>query len=127
MSAANHEELQQIIAAAWERRAELSPATTGADRDAVEAVLGLLDAGRVARGGTGGRWLGGNQWLKQAVLLSFRLDRNAPMGGAGGAPVFDKVPMKFAGWGADASPRQACARCRARWCGVRRISRRAWC
>ncbi|MDD2796084.1 MAG: 2,3,4,5-tetrahydropyridine-2,6-dicarboxylate N-succinyltransferase, partial [Acidocella sp.] len=44
MSAASHDQLQQIIASAWERRGELSPATTGAERDAVEAVLGLLDA-----------------------------------------------------------------------------------
>jgi 2,3,4,5-tetrahydropyridine-2-carboxylate N-succinyltransferase len=102
MSAASYDELQQIIAAAWERRAELSPATTGPDRDAVETVLGLLDAGavRVAEPGTDG-WMV-HQWLKQAVLLSFRLNANAPMGGAGGADVFDKVPMKFAGWDADA-------------------------
>ena len=63
MSAASYDELQQIIAAAWERRAELSPATTGPDRDAVETVLGLLDAGavRVAEPGTDG-WMV-HQWL----------------------------------------------------------------
>jgi 2,3,4,5-tetrahydropyridine-2-carboxylate N-succinyltransferase len=96
-----HEELQAAIEAAWERRAGMSPRTTGADREAVEAALDLLDAGaeRVATpGGEPGVW-GVRQWLKQAVLLSFRLYGNTPMDGAGGAPVFDKVAMKFAGWG----------------------------
>jgi 2,3,4,5-tetrahydropyridine-2-carboxylate N-succinyltransferase len=97
-STAPHLDLQAAIETAWERRAELGPATTGVDRDAVEAALELLDAGaaRVAEPGAAG-WVV-HQWLKQAVLLSFRLYPNAPMGGAGGAPVFDKVAMKFAGW-----------------------------
>jgi 2,3,4,5-tetrahydropyridine-2-carboxylate N-succinyltransferase len=90
--------LAGAIAVAWARRAALTPDTTGADRDAVVAALDLLDAGqaRVAEPGPEG-WAV-NQWLKQAVLLSFRLFPNAPMGGAGGAPVYDKVAMKFAGW-----------------------------
>ena len=94
----SHHDLQAAIAEAWERRAELSPASSGADRDAVEAALELLDAGtaRVAEPGAGGWTV--HQWLKQAVLLSFRLNANAPMDGAGGAPVFDKVAMKFADW-----------------------------
>ena len=98
MTATAHSDLQSAIVSAWERRAELSPATMGADRDAVEAALALLDSGaaRVAEPGTDG-WVV-HQWLKQAVLLSFRLYPNAGMGGAGGAPVFDKVAMKFAGW-----------------------------
>jgi 2,3,4,5-tetrahydropyridine-2-carboxylate N-succinyltransferase len=97
----DHAELQAAIAAAWERRAELSPASKGAERDAVEATLALLDAGavRVAAPDEGGWTV--HQWLKQAVLLSFRLYANAPMEGAGGAPVFDKVPMKFADWSAN--------------------------
>ena len=87
-------DLQAAIAAAWERRAEL------ADRYAVDAALELLDSGaaRVAEPGADGWRV--HQWLKQAVLLSFRLNANAPMQGAGGAPVFDKVPMKFADWDA---------------------------
>jgi 2,3,4,5-tetrahydropyridine-2-carboxylate N-succinyltransferase len=92
--------LQAAIGAAWERRAELTPGTAGADREAVEAALDLLDSGaaRVAEpGAKPGDWVV-HQWLKQAVLLSFRLYANAPMGGAGGAPVFDKVAMKFADW-----------------------------
>jgi len=100
---AKHNPLRTAIEAAWERRAELHPATKGADREAVEAALDLLDSGaaRVAEPGSEpGQWLV-HQWLKQAVLLSFRLYANTPMGGAGGAPVFDKVAMKFADWGAE--------------------------
>jgi 2,3,4,5-tetrahydropyridine-2-carboxylate N-succinyltransferase len=91
--------LQDAIERAWARRSELSPATMGADRDAVQEVLDMLDEGRlrVAAPGPDG-WVV-QQWLKQAVLLSFRLNRNVAMAGAGGAPVFDKVGMKFAGWG----------------------------
>jgi 2,3,4,5-tetrahydropyridine-2-carboxylate N-succinyltransferase len=95
-----HSDLQAAIAAAWARRAELNPASAGADRDAVDAALELLDSGaaRVAEPGADGWCV--HQWLKQAVLLSFRLNANAPMQGAGGAPVFDKVAMKFADWDA---------------------------
>ena len=92
--------LQQPIEALWERRETLSAATIGESREAVAAALDALDSGevRVAEPtGTGWRV---NQWLKKAVLLSFRLQDSAPMPGAGGAPVFDKVPVKFEGWGA---------------------------
>ena len=92
--------LSAEIDALWERRETLSPATAGADRTAVEAALDALDSGaaRVAEPTGAGGWQV-NQWLKKAVLLSFRLTESAPVPGAGGAPVFDKVPMKFAGWG----------------------------
>jgi 2,3,4,5-tetrahydropyridine-2-carboxylate N-succinyltransferase len=98
MTATAQSDLQTAIVSAWERRAELSPASAGADRDAVEAALALLDSGaaRVAEPGADG-WVV-HQWLKQAVLLSFRLYPNIAMGGPGGAPVFDKVAMKFEGW-----------------------------
>ena len=78
---------------------QLNADTRGADRDAVEQALALLESGesRVAEP-AGGGWVV-NEWLKQAVLLSFRLQDSVPMPGAGGAPVWDKVPMKFAGWG----------------------------
>jgi 2,3,4,5-tetrahydropyridine-2-carboxylate N-succinyltransferase len=91
-------DLKSAIETAWERRASLSPATSGAVRDAVEAALDLLDTGaaRVAEPADTG-WVV-HQWLKQAVLLSFRLNPNVLMAGAG-APVFDKVPLKFADWG----------------------------
>jgi 2,3,4,5-tetrahydropyridine-2,6-dicarboxylate N-succinyltransferase len=99
MTATVQPDLQTAIASAWERRAELSPATVGADRDAVDAALALLDSGaaRVAEPGADG-WVV-HQWLKQAVLLSFRLYPNISMAGPGGAPVFDKVAMKFEDWG----------------------------
>ena len=93
-------DLAATIDAAWEDRANISTGTTGEVRDAVEAALELLDAGeaRVAEP-TGGGWKV-NQWLKKAVLLSFRLNDNEVIdGGAAGAPAFDKVPSKFAGWG----------------------------
>jgi 2,3,4,5-tetrahydropyridine-2-carboxylate N-succinyltransferase len=96
--------LQAQIEALWERRDTLSPATAGADRDAVEHTLELLDSGqaRVAEpaGGNGGWQV--NQWLKQAVLLSFRLSDSAPMSpGEGDQPFgYDKVPLKWTGWDA---------------------------
>ena len=84
----------------WEQREALSPATGGAARRDVEAALSGLDDGalRVAEPGADG-WVV-HEWLKKAVLLSFRLNDSVPMPGAGGAPVFDKVPVKFAGWDA---------------------------
>jgi len=99
MTAPPTADLQTAIAAAWERRAALSPATRGADREAVDTALDWLDSGqmRVAEPAAGG-WAV-HQWLKQAVLLSFRLYPNTIMAGLGGAPVFDKVAMKFDGWG----------------------------
>jgi 2,3,4,5-tetrahydropyridine-2-carboxylate N-succinyltransferase len=92
--------LQHEIEALWEQRETLSPATKGAPRKAVEAALALLGdgSGRVAERGNDGWRV--HQWLKQAVLLSFRLNDSMPMEGAGGAPVFDKVAMKFEGWDA---------------------------
>ena len=90
--------LQPRIEALWERRAELTPATTGEDRNAVEAVLEALDSGqaRVAEPDGAGGWRV-NQWLKQAVLLSFRLEDSVVTDAAAGA--YDKVPLKFADWG----------------------------
>ena len=101
----SHAELQSAIDAAWEARDEISPSTTGERRDAVESALDLLDSGqaRVAEK-SGGDWTV-NQWLKKAVLLSFRLNDMAviPSGttypGHGEAAWWDKVPSKFAGWG----------------------------
>ncbi len=93
--------LEQTIEALWEDRDSISPATTGAPRDAVNAALDLLDSGtrRVAEK-VDGQWVV-NQWLKKAVLLSFRLnDMEAIPGGPGGAHWWDKVPSKFDGWDA---------------------------
>ncbi len=91
--------LAGLIDTLWDRRTEISSATRGPDRDAVDEALALLESGaaRVAEPSASG-WIV-NQWLKKAVLLSFRLYDSVPMPGAGGAPVFDKVPMKFEGWG----------------------------
>lgn len=93
--------LEQTIETLWEGRDDLSPATTGAPRDAVNAALDLLDSGtrRVAEK-VNGQWTV-NQWLKKAVLLSFRLnDMETIPGGPGGAHWWDKVPSKFDGWDA---------------------------
>lgn len=92
--------LEQIIEAAWDARDTLSLSTTGEVRDAVNEALDMLDkgTGRVASPGQNGEWTV-NQWLKKAVLLSFRLNDNMMMdNGAAGSPAFDKVPSKFAGW-----------------------------
>jgi 2,3,4,5-tetrahydropyridine-2-carboxylate N-succinyltransferase len=93
-------DLAATIDAAWEDRDGLGFATKGAVRDAVEEALAGLDAGthRVAEKQADGQWHV-HQWLKKAVLLSFRLNDNGVVpGGAAGAPAFDKVPLKFAGW-----------------------------
>ncbi len=93
------EQLQSIIEKAWDERDAISFSTTGEVRDAVEMALGGLDDGsyRVAEK-RDGNWAV-HQWLKKAVLLSFRLNDNVVVdGGAAGAPGFDKVPSKFAGW-----------------------------
>ena len=91
--------LQPEIDQLWERRDTLSPANGGPARAVVEAALDALDTGAVRVAEPAGSGWRVNQWLKKAVLLSFRLTDSAPMPGPGGAPVFDKVPMKFAGWG----------------------------
>lgn len=100
-------DLAATIDAAWEDRASLSAATTGPVREAVEEALAGLDSGRqrVAERDEAGRWTV-NQWLKKAVLLSFRLNPNrlmgeGPAGGKGHVepgPYWDKVATKFAGW-----------------------------
>ena len=93
--------LQAIIDAAWEQRAQLGFDTQGDVRDAVNAALSALDSGeaRVAEK-IGGEWVV-NQWLKKAVLLSFVLnDMAAIAGGPGDANWWDKVPSKFNGWDA---------------------------
>ena len=92
--------LRSTIEALWEARDTVNAATKGPAREAVESALASLEAGtaRVAEPDGQGGWQV-NQWLKMAVLLSFRLNDSVPMDGAGGAPVWYKVPMKFDGWG----------------------------
>ncbi|WP_310496256.1 2,3,4,5-tetrahydropyridine-2,6-dicarboxylate N-succinyltransferase [Sandarakinorhabdus sp.] len=91
--------IESIIDAGWDARADVSFTTMGPLRDAVDAALAGLDDGslRVAEPDGDGGWRV-NQWLKKAVLLSFRLNDSAVMPGTGGADYFDKVPLKFAGW-----------------------------
>jgi 2,3,4,5-tetrahydropyridine-2-carboxylate N-succinyltransferase len=93
-------ELKTIVESAFEARDTISAASSGEIRGAVDATLDLLDAGevRVAEKQDGG-WIV-NQWLKKAVLLSFRLnDMRIIHGGPGAAVWWDKVPSKFEGWG----------------------------
>ena len=96
----NTEELKQEIEAAWEKRDTLSATTRGSVREAVDAALDALDSGqqRVAEK-IGSEWTV-HQWLKKAVLLSFRLnDMSVIAGGPGGAVWWDKVDSKFLNWG----------------------------
>jgi 2,3,4,5-tetrahydropyridine-2-carboxylate N-succinyltransferase len=91
---------EQTIDAAWEKRDSIGPDTSGEVRLAVDEAIALLDCGeaRIAEKREGG-WIV-HQWLKKAVLLSFRLNpMDAISGGPGGAHWWDKVPSKFAGWG----------------------------
>ena len=100
-------QLEQDINAAWDARDTISAETTGATRDAVNTALAMLDDGsaRVAEPLGDHQWQV-NQWLKKAVLLSFRLNdmEVIPSGtqypGSGEAVWWDKVPSKFAGWDA---------------------------
>lgn len=93
--------LESAVDAAWDNREEISPATRGEVRDAVGSAMNGLDSGalRVAEK-RGGDWHV-NQWLKKAVLLSFRLNDMTPIPGGAGENTnwFDKVPSKFQGWG----------------------------
>jgi 2,3,4,5-tetrahydropyridine-2-carboxylate N-succinyltransferase len=93
-------ELAKTIDSAFDRREEVGPATKGAVREAVEQALDLLDRGaaRVAERASDGTWRV-NQWLKKAVLLSFRLnDMSEIPGGPGHAVWWDKIPSKFDHW-----------------------------
>ena len=104
----DHAQLESVIEAAWEDRADISASTHGEVRKAVEQAVGMLDAGeaRVASRGADGVWTT-HQWLKKAVLLSFRLndntlvrggDRGAASHAPGVGPWWDKVPNKFGDW-----------------------------
>ncbi|QLC25548.1 2,3,4,5-tetrahydropyridine-2,6-dicarboxylate N-succinyltransferase [Parasphingopyxis algicola] len=96
--------LEKIIEEGWDRRESVDTNTQGELRDAVEAALAMLDNGeaRVATKAGGEGWIV-HQWLKKAVLLSFRLnDMELIEGSHGGGHWWDKVPSKFADWDADA-------------------------
>ncbi|MGI9414180.1 MAG: 2,3,4,5-tetrahydropyridine-2,6-dicarboxylate N-succinyltransferase, partial [Hyphomicrobiales bacterium] len=92
--------LAATIDAAFDNRNDVSPQTTGEVRDAVDEALNLLDRGEVRVAEKQGEDWTVNQWLKKAVLLSFRLnDMDVIPGGPGEASWWDKVPSKFDGWG----------------------------
>ena len=94
-------QLEAAIEAAWEARDQITPATTGETREAIEDTLNALDGGglRVAEKQDDGKWHV-NQWAKKAVLLGFRLkDMEMQSGAPQGASWFDKVDSKCAGWG----------------------------
>jgi 2,3,4,5-tetrahydropyridine-2-carboxylate N-succinyltransferase len=96
----SHADLAKTIDGAFDQRDGIGPATKGAVREAVEHALDLLDRGvvRVAEKASDGSWHV-NQWLKKAVLLSFRLNDMTEIGGGPGRAVWwDKVPSKFDGW-----------------------------
>jgi 2,3,4,5-tetrahydropyridine-2-carboxylate N-succinyltransferase len=103
----SHDALQALIERAFEDRATINAETHGDVRDAVEKALDLLDSGKVRvaekiASSEGPQSWQVNQWLKKAVLLSFRLNDNVTIGGGPGAAVWwDKVPSKFDGWDAD--------------------------
>src|ERR1700748_2798850 len=100
-TAQNASQLETAIDAAWESRDRVNAATKGTVREAVDAALALLDSGkaRVAEK-IDGRWRV-HQWLKKAVLLSFRLNDNAEIAGAPGSSAWwDKIPVKAQGWDA---------------------------
>ncbi|WP_429924477.1 2,3,4,5-tetrahydropyridine-2,6-dicarboxylate N-succinyltransferase [Agrobacterium vitis] len=101
MSAMDLSSLQTVIDTAFDNRDTITLSTQGEVRDAVEQSLTLLDQGkvRVATRGEDGQWTV-HQWLKKAVLLSFRLnDMEVVKGGPGASTWWDKVPSKFEGWG----------------------------
>lgn len=94
------EQLKSIIEAAFERRADINPKNVDAEsKRAVEEALHLLDTGamRVAERQSVGKWTV-NEWLKKAVLLSFRMEDNKVMPAGGGMQFYDKVPTKFANY-----------------------------
>ena len=96
----DHAALEAVIEAAWDRRDQIGPATQGAEREAVETVLELLDGGALRVAEPRGTGWHVNQWAKKAVLLGFRLrDMEVMAGGPQGGGWWDKVDSKFAGWG----------------------------
>ncbi|MGF9565477.1 2,3,4,5-tetrahydropyridine-2,6-dicarboxylate N-succinyltransferase [Neorhizobium sp. JUb45] len=101
MSSFDFAALEKTIETAFDNRDSVNVSTKGEVRDAVETSLNLLDSGqaRVAVRGEDGNWTV-NQWLKKAVLLSFRLnDMEVVKNGPGNSTWWDKVPSKFEGWG----------------------------
>lgn len=121
--------LESTIEAAWDNADTISTTTQGAVRDAIETALNGMDSGelRVAEKRTEGWHV--NQWLKKAVLLSFRIYDMAPVPGGPGenAPGSTKSPPSSRAGATTGSATRASARCRTAWFAARPISRRARC
>jgi 2,3,4,5-tetrahydropyridine-2,6-dicarboxylate N-succinyltransferase len=97
----SHDDLRSVIEAAYEERAKLNPRNVpGTVRAAVEEALELLNEGQLRVAQPAGRAWQVNEWLKKAVLLSFRINDNTVMS-AGHVNFYDKVPLKYSGWSAD--------------------------
>ena len=93
-----YDHLRAVIETAYERRAQITPRTTSPEvGNAVESVLELLDAGTVRVAEKGAAAWQVHEWLKKAVLLSFRIAQNVPQS-AGSLSFYDKVPLKYSGW-----------------------------
>ena len=111
----DYQPIADLITQAFEDRMQFSPTNAPQDiRDAVADALNLLDSGkaRVAEK-IDGDWVV-NQWLKKAVLLSFRLNDNEPLSGGSALQYYDKVPTKFANWTLSSSANQAFVLCHLR-------------
>jgi 2,3,4,5-tetrahydropyridine-2-carboxylate N-succinyltransferase len=92
--------LKPVVDRAWDERNGIGPGTKGEVRQAVDGAIAALDSGEARIAEPAGDGWAVHQWLKKAVLLSFRLNpMEAISGGPGGAHWWDKVPSKFAGWG----------------------------
>ncbi len=122
-------QLKDTIEAAWEARDGINAQTKGAVREAVEAAIDMLDKGKARTAEKQGEEWVVNQWLKKAVLLSFRLNDMGMISGApGGASWWDKVPSKFEGMGpAEFKAGRLSRRSGLRWCGAGPTSRPTWC
>jgi 2,3,4,5-tetrahydropyridine-2-carboxylate N-succinyltransferase len=95
--------IETLINESFERRADITPSTVDADtRAAIEQAIGMLDSGeaRVAEPAGNGQWVV-NEWLKKAVLLSFRIHDNAPIAAGGYTQFYDKVATKYADYSAE--------------------------
>jgi 2,3,4,5-tetrahydropyridine-2-carboxylate N-succinyltransferase len=97
----SHDALKSLIDSAYEARAQLTPRTASSElRSAVDTVIELLNGGVLRVAQPDGRGWRVNEWLKKAVLLSFRINDNAAMP-AGTLNFYDKVPLKYSGWDAE--------------------------
>ena len=120
--------LAKTIDDAFEARNDVGPSTKGPVRDAVDAALDLLDRGeaRVAEKQPDNSWHV-NQWLKKAVLLSFRLNDMAVIDGGPGKAVWTRCRRSSTAGATTSSAPPASAPCRAAWCAARPTSRKTSC